>query len=189
MVACSGSCTPKDKRLLVLLAFGAMLVLSRLADPAVVRQQADSHWVWLEIRGEIDRVYRITGQLNEPARAKDADDIFNGAAGYQIDRSSLHSLLEGKKAASIHVNEYGAAAATTISPRLSFLLGLPFPINHANEDELTLLPGIGPALAARITDYRAGRGAIADRRDLRSVRGIGHRLEARLAPYLTFEKE
>jgi hypothetical protein len=189
MSARTGSCTRKDKRLLVLLAFGAAIALFRLVDPAVGRQQAENRWAWLEIKGETGRVYRFTLQQGKPVRPDDIAVPVNREAGEGIDRRSLHILLDGNRALSFRIDENGAAAATNVSPRLSFLLGLPFPINHANEDELTLLPGIGPALAARITEYRESRGVIADHRELRSVRGIGRRLEARLAPYLTFEED
>lgn len=46
-------------------------------------------------------------------------------------------------------------------------------VNAANEAELTLLPGIGPALAARIVTDREQHGPFATLDDLQRVRGIG----------------
>jgi competence ComEA-like helix-hairpin-helix protein len=46
-------------------------------------------------------------------------------------------------------------------------------INHASAVELTELPGIGPALAARIVAYRAERGPFRAVDDLVAVKGIG----------------
>jgi len=189
MIADPGSCNRKDKRLLVLLAFGALIVVFRLVDLVPGREQTDKQWLWLEIKKDSDQVYRFTLRQNDPLTPEYFDNIVSQTAGHDFERSSLPTLFDRYKAVVVHIDDNGAEASAKISPRLSFLLGLPFPINHANEDELTMLPGIGPALAARITAYRESRGAISDERDLRSVRGLGRRLVARLAPYLTFEGE
>ena len=46
-------------------------------------------------------------------------------------------------------------------------------INTAGVSELEALPGIGPALAARIVEYRDGHGPFASVDDLTDVPGIG----------------
>jgi len=46
-------------------------------------------------------------------------------------------------------------------------------INIANEQELDTLPGIGPALAARIVTYRSEHDGFDDPRELLEVSGIG----------------
>jgi competence ComEA-like helix-hairpin-helix protein len=53
-------------------------------------------------------------------------------------------------------------------------------LNRASPAELETLPGIGPALAARIVDDRARRGPYATLNDLTRVSGIGPTLVARL---------
>ena len=57
-------------------------------------------------------------------------------------------------------------------------------MNQATEEQLTVLPGIGPALAAAIVAERRRGGAFRSLEDLRRVRGIGpavlRRLEGRI---------
>jgi len=57
-------------------------------------------------------------------------------------------------------------------------------INKAEWPELTLLPGIGPALAKRIVADREAKGPYREIADLRRVRGIGPRTLEGMMPYL-----
>jgi competence protein ComEA len=59
----------------------------------------------------------------------------------------------------------------------------PIDINHANGQELQLLPGIGPKLAQRILDERA-KSPFQSVEDLRRVSGIGPKILERLRPYV-----
>lgn len=55
-------------------------------------------------------------------------------------------------------------------------------INRATADELATLPGIGPALARRIVEWRGAHGPFATVDDLEQVPGIGPATVARLRP-------
>jgi comEA protein len=57
-------------------------------------------------------------------------------------------------------------------------------VNAASSEELETLPGIGPALAARIIEYRHTHGNFERLEDLKNVRGIGKKLFAKIEPYL-----
>jgi competence ComEA-like helix-hairpin-helix protein len=59
-------------------------------------------------------------------------------------------------------------------------------IDHASVDELTRLPGIGPALAKRIVADRESHGAFGGAEGLSRVHGIGKALMTKLLSHLSF---
>ena len=66
------------------------------------------------------------------------------------------------------------------------LLGGGINPSTAHAEDLELLPGIGPAMAQRIVEYRELHGDFKKPSDLLSVPGIGERTLARITPYLCF---
>ena len=60
-------------------------------------------------------------------------------------------------------------------------------INAAGGAELERLPEVGPALAARILDYRQRHGRFATVEELRHVAGIGPKTLEALRDYITTE--
>jgi competence protein ComEA len=55
-------------------------------------------------------------------------------------------------------------------------------VNRATADELATLPGIGPALARRIVEWRGANGRFSSVDDLEKVPGIGPATVERLRP-------
>ena len=61
-------------------------------------------------------------------------------------------------------------------------------LNTATKDELVALPGIGPAKAQAILDYRAQHGGFKTVEELKDVKGIGAKRFERLKGELTITK-
>jgi len=60
-------------------------------------------------------------------------------------------------------------------------------LNTATEEQLERLPGVGPAMAGRILDYRRQAGGFRKIDDLMEVRGIGAKKFARIEPFVRVE--
>jgi len=58
-------------------------------------------------------------------------------------------------------------------------------LNAATEDQLDELPGIGPAKARAIVEYRKTRGAFRSVEELKNVKGIGEKLFAKIRNLVT----
>ena len=58
-------------------------------------------------------------------------------------------------------------------------------LNQASETELEALPGVGPALAGRMVDWRTANGGFRSKQDLLNVTGIGDKLFAAISKLVT----
>ena len=62
-------------------------------------------------------------------------------------------------------------------------------LNTATEDQLMLLPTVGPSKADRIVTWRKKNGAFQRTADLRRVKGFGYKTFKRLEPFLDIKGE
>ena len=65
-------------------------------------------------------------------------------------------------------------------------LAFPININTANEKELDALPGIGPAIARRIVEYRSSQ-PFTKIEDIMQVKGIGEKKFAKIKELISIE--
>jgi competence protein ComEA len=66
------------------------------------------------------------------------------------------------------------------------VLGIPLEISTMNEADFDRLPGIGPALARRIVEYRQNNGGLLHVGDLASVEGIGDKKYNKIRTYFQY---
>ena len=93
--------------------------------------------------------------------------------------AKLDSLYLGLESASSDVAPRTSRSAPRASPPSS-----PVPINTADAEQFDALPGIGPALAKRIIEYREKHGPFTSVDDLTKVRGIGPALMEKIRAFV-----
>lgn len=120
--------------------------------------------------------------LPEGARVADAIKAAGGAtAAGDLDAVNLAAKVrDGDKiliAPKGHVPGSPAGAGGASGARLN--------LNTASQSDLEQLPGIGPALAARIIDFRERNGGFRSVNDLQKVSGIGPKKFEQLKDHVT----
>ncbi len=138
------------------------------------------------------RVY-VTGAVRAPdvyrlppgSIVKDAIAAAGGAAD-DADLERINLALELRDQQQLYVPRKGEAAPPVPPPSAPSTAGADMVnINTASVEELDALPGIGPAIAQRIVDYRAENGPFATIEDIMKVNGIGPATFARLKGRIT----
>jgi competence protein ComEA len=95
----------------------------------------------------------------------------------------VQTAPRGDEAIAAKVDGSASKAGDASAPGIHKLVN----VNTATAAELELLPGIGPALAKRIMDFRAAKGPFKRVEDLDGVKGIGPRTIERIRKLVTVE--
>jgi competence protein ComEA len=93
-------------------------------------------------------------------------------------------LVLTTSAASIAAPAQQTAAQKPASPTTT-LVAAPINVNTATSAELEKLPGVGPAMALRIVEYRQKNNGFKKLEDLMQVKGIGEKTFLKLKPLVT----
>jgi competence protein ComEA len=165
----------------LLLALAALVAVISLVLVAVNRPEAPAgEFEVSELGSEVETLERylyvhIVGEVASPGMyqlplgARLVDAVFAaGGLTDQADNSSVNlarELSDGEQVVVYKIGDVtetgGAAPGGLIS------------INRATAEQLEELPGIGPALSARIIAYRDANGGFKAKEDLLNVSGIG----------------
>jgi len=84
----------------------------------------------------------------------------------------------------LEINKEGGHQLGRMAGETLLTLGLAIDLNKATAADLDALPGIGPALAKRIIDYRLAHGPYKNIEDLEEVSGIGPKKLEKIKPYV-----
>lgn len=88
-------------------------------------------------------------------------------------------LLANYSLANNTTQDVTRAAVTAASSKLQ--------LNQADVEQLVAIPGLGRVKAQAIVDHISQHGQITSEADLTKVKGIGEKLAARVAEYVSFD--
>jgi competence protein ComEA len=138
-------------------------------------QQEETKTIIVDVKGQVRNPGIVT--LEEGKRVYDAIEYAGGITeNGNLDAINLAAYL--KDGQCIYVPEKGENLDNKeimISQQISEQTGRMININTANEQELMELPGIGPATAKKIIDFRSTNNGFASIEDIMNVSGIGEK--------------
>lgn len=143
------------------------------ADQVVVKAAT----IYVHIVGEI--VAPGIYELDSGARIV---DVIFAAGGFseKADQASVNLAREVTDGEQVVVFRVGQAPSSTMGGvgSTSSSGGSLISLNRGSQAELEQLPGVGPALAARMIDWRTANGGFKKKEDLLNISGIGDKLFA-----------
>lgn len=184
--------------LAVVFGLGAKYALTRqvpVEEPAVVEEEKPPE-ICVHVAGAVYRpgVYRL------PSGSRVLDAVQRAGLRPEADADALNLaqvLEDGRKVvvpprtlpaepgAAASDNPFAVAAGGAATSGSGVVVGGKVNLNTADSRALEELPGIGPALAQRIIEYRTANGPFSSVDELLNVSGIGEKKLAQLRDYVT----
>lgn len=149
--------------------------------------QGESETIYVFVSGAV-----LNAGVIECTRGCRINDAIALAGGFsdEANRDYVNLAQPINDGDQIHVPALGEVDALERKPPASGNKTLPqilININDATVADLDNLPGIGPALAERIVDYREANGGFREVSELQSVKGIGPAVFAKLESQVSVE--
>jgi competence protein ComEA len=150
------------------------------ADQVVVKAAT----IYVHIVGEI--VAPGIYELDSGARIVDVIFVAGGFSE-KADQASVNLAREVTDGEQVVVFRVGQAPSSTMggAGSTSSSGGSQISLNRGSQAELEQLPGVGPALAARMIDWRTANGGFKKKEDLLNISGIGDKLFAGIKDEVT----
>jgi competence protein ComEA len=125
---------------------------------------------------QTEEVVYVSGAVVKPgvvklpagSRVQDAVGAVGGVTG-DADFAKVNLAEKVKDGMHVHIPANNPGGQASLSAAHDGKVN----INQADVNELDKLPGIGPAMAARIIEYREANGSFTAIEDLKKVKGIG----------------
>jgi len=179
--------------IIMILVGGGLLLMSRPAPVQITINPPEPTATPEPTQTPAPILVYVTGEVAEPeqtislpadSRVQDAID----AVGGLTDDANLEAIdLAGilRDGDQIHVPSIVETESEVAIPTPSG--GEVIFINTATQEELETLPGVGPAMAGRIIEFRDANGAFSSLDDLDEVSGIGPAMLENLDGLISFE--
>ena len=165
----------------IALGIAALRIYDESSKPEIIiRDSAQARTVSVQVSGAVNApgVY----ELDPDARLGDAIDAAGGAsANADLAQLNLARRVQDGEDLQIPAVQPTPGPGTAVGSDTSGLVN----INTAIADELDTLPGIGPALADAILEYRTDHGAFASIDELARVPGISARMVNNMRDQIT----
>lgn len=179
----------ENRQLLALLAIGLAVCLAQksLEISSLFGSSANNSFdtseysiVWLSGDHIDDGPYRIPASL---PRA----DFIRSVSGVNPVSTTIPESISWGHDIHIHFANDNTVRLFSCSPALAPFFFRPLPINFAEAQSMTLIPGIGPDLAERIVTERQKHGVFISPDDLLRVQGIGAKKSESLSQSVSFQ--
>jgi competence ComEA-like helix-hairpin-helix protein len=132
----------------------------------------------------------VIGEVSHPgvysfARPPDVGEVWAKAGAPGTPPDPDKTIASGSR---LEVAPEGGYRLTAMSGAQLLTLGLPLDLNRATAQDLDAVPGLGPALAQRLVNYRQAHGPFKKIADLEEVPGFGAKKVAGIKPYVTISE-